>query len=110
MAIDTATIEHEKYYTVKDISKMLNIHEETIRRAIRSGRLESVKFGRDHRIKHDSLVKFLAQKQFRIENKKLDSAEKGSFEALRDVFGTWQGDDANGIAELITSTRTKAEF
>ena len=110
MAIDTAIMDHEKYYTVKDISKMLNVHEETIRRAIRSGRLESVRFGRDHRIKHDSLVRFLAKKQFRIENKKSDSVEKGSFEALKDVFGTWQGDDADEIAELITSTRTKAEF
>jgi excisionase family DNA binding protein len=110
MAMDTRTIKYEKYYTVKDISKMLKIHEETVRRAIRDGRIESVKFGRDYRIKHDSLVKFLAKKQFRVENSNSNPIKKGSFEALKEVFGTWQGGDADEIAELIISTRTEAEF
>ena len=110
MLAGNTIVDNDKYYTVKDISKMLNIHEETIRRAIRSGRLESVRFGRDHRIKQDSLINFLAKKQFRVENKKTGSAQKGSYEALKDIFGTWQGNDADEIAELIVSTRTKAEF
>lgn len=110
MAIDSKIMDTEKYYTVKDISRMLKIHEETVRRAIRDGRLEGVKFGRDHRIKHESLIKFLAKKQFRVENKTSEPAEKGSFEALKNTFGTWQGEDADEIAELITLTRTKAEF
>lgn len=110
MAIDTRAMEHEKYYTVKDISKMLKVHEETVRRAIRNGRLDSVKFGRDYRVKHDSLVKFLAKKQFRVENRSSNPIKKGSFEALKEVFGTWQGGDADEITELIISTRTEAEF
>ncbi|MBM3212439.1 helix-turn-helix domain-containing protein [Candidatus Poribacteria bacterium] len=110
MAIDKGTAEHEKYYTVKEISKMLKIHEETVRRAIRDGRLESVRFGRDYRINHDNLMKFLAKKQFRIENRNPTHEKRGSFEALKEVFGTWQGDDADEIAELIMSTRTKTEF
>jgi len=110
MAIDSKIMEHETYYTVKEISKMLRIHEETVRRAIRDGRLESVKFGRDHRIRHESLIEFLAKKQIRVKNKASKPMEKGSFDALRDVFGTWQGEDADEISELIISTRTKAEF
>lgn len=36
--------------------------------------------------------------------------KKGSFKALKKVFGTWQGGDADEIGNLIMSTRTKAEF
>jgi hypothetical protein len=35
---------------------------------------------------------------------------QGSFKALSETFGTWQGDDAEEIAKLIKSTRTTAEF
>jgi excisionase family DNA binding protein len=110
MAIDTRLNEYEKYYTVKDISKMLKIHEETVRRAIRDGRLDSVKFGRDYRIKHESFIKFLEKRHFRIEDNSPTIAKKGSFEALSKTFGTWKGDDAEEIAKLIKSTRTTAEF
>ncbi len=110
IARDTNDIKYEKYYTVKEISSMLKIHEETVRRAIRNGRLESVKFGRDYRIEHHSLVKFLEKKQFRAENKGSNTMKKGTFETLKEVFGTWQGEDADEIAKLIMSTRTEAEF
>ena len=110
MAIDIRLNEDEKYYTVKDISKMLKIHEETVRRAIRDGRLDSVKFGRDYRVRHDSFIKFLEKKHFRVESNSSAPTKKGSFEALSETFGTWQGDDAEEIAELIKSTRTAAKF
>jgi len=83
MAIDTRLNEYEKYYTVKDISKMLKIHEETVRRAIRDGRL-----GRDYRIKHESFIKFLEKKHFRVESNSSTPAKKGSYEALSETFGT----------------------
>jgi excisionase family DNA binding protein len=101
MAIDTRLNEYEKYHTVKDISKMLKIHEETVRRAIPDGRLDSVKFGRDYRVKHESFIKFLEKRHFRAESNSSATAKKGSFEALSKTFGTWKGDDAEDIAKSI---------
>ena len=107
------TKKYEKYYTVKDISKILNMHEESIRRAIRQGRLDSSKFGRDHRISHNSLMEFMQSKKYKVHSK-YDMGEskalKGTAEALLEVFGKWEGDDNEEILDLIYSTRSKAEF
>jgi excisionase family DNA binding protein len=109
--IKDTTRRQEKYYTVKEVSTLLKLHEETIRRAIRAGRLESIKFGKDYRIKHEDFIRFLEQKKFRVEVKPSQiKARKGSIEALKEVFNTWAGDDAEEIADLIISTRTAAEF
>jgi len=103
--------QRQKYYTVKEIAALLKLHEETIRRAIRQGRLEGVKFGRDYRIQHENLMRFLEQKHFRIESKTSQmEARKGTVAALKEVFNTWAGDDAEDIADQIMSTRTSAEF
>jgi excisionase family DNA binding protein len=103
------TKKYEKWYTVKDIAKMLKIHEESVRRAIRQGRLESSKFGRDNRISHESLMDFIQSKKYRIRNQPSD-APKGTAEAILKVFGKWAGDDSEEIIDLIYSTRSKAEF
>jgi excisionase family DNA binding protein len=101
---------YEKLYTVKYIAKMLKIHEESVRRAIRQGRLESSKFGRDHRISHESLMDFIQSKKYRIRNQPLSDAPKETTEAILKVFGKWAGDDSEEIIDLIYSTRSKAEF
>ena len=103
------TKRYEKWYTVKDIAKMLKIHEESVRRAIRQGRLESSKFGRDHRISHESLMDFIQSKKYRIHSRSSNSP-KGSAEAVLEIFGKWAGDDSEDIINLIYSTRSKAEF
>lgn len=103
------TKRYEKCYTVKDIAKMLKIHEESVRRAIRQGRLESSKFGRDHRISHESLMDFIQSKKYRIHIRSAN-APKGSAEAVLEVFGKWAGNDSEDIIDLICSTRSKAKF
>ena len=109
--IENLNKEPQKYYTVKEIAVLLKLHEETIRRAIRQGRLESVKFGRDYRVQHENLIRFLEQKRFRTESKASQPrVPKGTVAALKEVFNTWTGDDAEDIADLIMSTRTSAEF
>ena len=107
--IEEQTKKYEKWYTVKDIAKMLKIHEESVRRAIRQGKLESSKFGHDHRISHESLMDFIQSKKYRIRNQPSD-APKGTAEAILKVFGKWAGDDSEEIIDLIYSTRSKAEF
>jgi len=108
--IEEQTKKYEKWYTVKDIAKMLKIHEESVRRAIRQGRLESSKFGRDYRISHEFLMNFIQSKKYRIRNQPSSDAPKGTAEAILKVFGKWAGDDSEEIIDLIYSTRSKAEF
>jgi excisionase family DNA binding protein len=104
---------HEKWYTVKDIAKILKIHEETVRRSIRQGRLEGSKFGRDHRISHDSLMDYIQSKKYRVHSQPIPNEpeiKKGTAKAILKVFGKWAGDDSEEIIDLIYSTRSKAEF
>lgn len=49
----------EKYYTVEQISKMLNIHPKTIQRYIREGKLRANKIGKSWRITGHDLSIFV---------------------------------------------------
>ena len=100
--IENLNKQRQKYYTVKEIAALLKLHEETIRRAIRQGRLESVKFGRDYRVPHEKLIQFLEHKHFRAKSKTSQPrVPKGTVAALKEVFNTWAGDDAEDIADLM---------
>lgn len=46
-------------YSPTDVAEYLNVTTETVRRWIRSGRLRSIKVGRQHRIRQADLVHFL---------------------------------------------------
>lgn len=47
----------EKFYTVEQVSEMLNMHPKTIQRYIREGKLRAVKFGKGWRVSgHDLSV------------------------------------------------------
>jgi excisionase family DNA binding protein len=48
-----------EFFTVQEISKMLKIHEQTIFRWIREGKLESIKVGRNQRVTKEQLDNFL---------------------------------------------------
>lgn len=45
--------------TVNEVAKMLNLHEITIRRHIKQGRLKAVKVGRQVRIRREDLEEFM---------------------------------------------------
>ncbi|MDD5017727.1 MAG: helix-turn-helix domain-containing protein [Eubacteriales bacterium] len=49
----------EKFYSVDDISKMLNLHQKTLRRYIQSGKLRAGKVGKQYRISGHDLSVFL---------------------------------------------------
>lgn len=49
----------KEYYTVEQISKMLNIHPKTIQRYIREGRLRATKVGKSWRITGHNLSVFV---------------------------------------------------
>lgn len=54
-------MDEERWYEVKDIVEMLNVHEQTVRRWIRQGDLEAVMLGRKggYRVKASDLEAFL---------------------------------------------------
>ncbi|MBP9817340.1 helix-turn-helix domain-containing protein [Candidatus Shapirobacteria bacterium] len=49
----------DKYYSIEEVSKMLKVAYLTVYRWIRSGRLESVKAGRQYRINKIELDRFI---------------------------------------------------
>ena len=58
--------------TVNEVAKMLNLHEITVRRHIKQGRLRAVKVGRQVRIRKEDLEEFMKpvcpeQPTFRIQ-------------------------------------------
>lgn len=51
----------EKYYTPKQIAEILQVHQYTVLKWIREGRLHALKFGRVYRTTESELELFLAQ-------------------------------------------------
>jgi len=49
----------DKYYSIEEVSKLLNVAYLTVYRWIHSGKLNSVKAGKQYRIKQIELDKFL---------------------------------------------------
>ena len=49
----------DKFYSVEEVSKILQVHDNTTRRYIKSGRLKAVKMDRAYRISETDLKAFL---------------------------------------------------
>ncbi len=94
----------ETWYTVEEISEMLKLNVETIRRNLQRGRLRGAKFGKVWRISNSDLQEFIDVA------KQEPNSTKGTARAVLKHFGKWSGDDAEEIIELIEETRVAAEF
>jgi excisionase family DNA binding protein len=49
----------ERHYTTAELAELLSVHPETIRRAAASGRLRSVRVGRDRRYPESAVKEWL---------------------------------------------------
>ncbi len=49
----------ERHYTTAELAVLLAVHRETIRRAAASGRLRSVRVGRDRRYPESAVIEWL---------------------------------------------------
>jgi excisionase family DNA binding protein len=49
----------ERHYTTSEVSALLSLHEETVRKYARLGELESVRIGNDRRYPESAIAKFL---------------------------------------------------
>ena len=47
------------YYTVKEVAEMLKVHEQTVFRWLREGKLKSDKVGSNHRITKEQIDQFI---------------------------------------------------
>lgn len=58
----------DKLYTVEEVSKMLNIHPNTIRLWLKNGNLKGLKVGRYWRVKDSQLQEFTKEKEGEPDN------------------------------------------
>ena len=77
----------ENWYSVEELAEKLKLHQESIRRLIRSGKLRAVKFGRIIRIPESSFLEYIEQN---IENG--NGIKKRRF-SLRGIIKDGQVDD-----------------
>ena len=61
-------MEEKKYYSTEEVSKMLGLHVNTIRRHVKDGRLKAYRFGRQWRFTEEDLKHYM----------KPESGEKGT--------------------------------
>lgn len=71
---------HEKYYSVDQISEMLNIHPKTIQRYIREGKLRAGKIGKSWRVTGHDLSVFMESTKLSIRKENTDTGTQSSNE------------------------------
>lgn len=96
----------EKYYSVEQISEMLNIHPKTIQRYIREGRLRAGKIGKSWRVTGHDLSVFMESTKLPTGKETFHSIKKSGYEIKVssvidiDVEGM---DDAIRIMNTVTA-------
>lgn len=70
----------EKYYSVDQISEMLNIHPKTIQRYIREGKLRAGKIGKSWRVTGHDLSVFMESTKLSIRKENTDTGKQSSNE------------------------------
>jgi excisionase family DNA binding protein len=58
---------NDEVVTVKEASKLLQIHESKVFRMIREGKIPSLRIGKDLRLRKDRLVSWLAEQRQRLQ-------------------------------------------
>lgn len=92
----------EKYYTVEQISKMLNIHPKTIQRYIREGKLRANKIGKSWRITGHDLSIFAESTDNRDLDVIIQSQDKVTVSSVIDI-PIDDFDDSTRIVNMLTA-------
>ena len=56
-------MEHNNFYTVKQVSELLKVHWQTILNYIKNGKLKAVKLGKGYRISKEAINEFIKTNQ-----------------------------------------------
>ncbi|MEK7544600.1 MAG: helix-turn-helix domain-containing protein [Patescibacteria group bacterium] len=78
----------EKYYTPKQVGEILQIHQYTVLKWIREGKLKALKFGRVYRSTESDLAEFLGTSRSHNRMSNQMPIEKGEIEPERPVVAT----------------------
>ena len=57
LKVENSTKLKDDYYTIYELAEILKVHHNTIRRAIKSGRIKAIQLGREWRIKKEDFIK-----------------------------------------------------
>ena len=90
----------EKFYTVEDISKMLDMHPKTIQRYIREGKLRAAKVGKAWRISGHDLSLFMESASPMQEQ---GESRKIFVTSVVDI-DVYSADDAMNISNMLTAS------
>lgn len=71
-----------KYYSIKEVAKMLRCDPETIRRKIRSGKLKAIKYGMIFKVEENDIIELLKK-----ETTGVDFENKNLNDILSQIFG-----------------------
>ncbi|MFV0363005.1 MAG: helix-turn-helix domain-containing protein [Suipraeoptans sp.] len=91
------------YYTVEQVSELLNIHPKTIQRYIREGKLPAAKLGKSWRINGHDLSVYIESNKSSSEQPKGERSVTVSCVVDISVYGS---EDARRIMNLLTSAHT----
>lgn len=58
----------DKYYTVQEVSSLLQVHWQSVLNYIKAGQLEAVKLGKGYRISQTALDSFIAERTTKGKN------------------------------------------
>lgn len=75
----------EEYFTVEQISKLLDIHPKTIQRYIREGKLKAAKLGKSWRVTGHDLSVFVEGSRTEAPGLKIQSDVKSTASAVVDI-------------------------
>lgn len=67
----------QEFYTVEDLKDILNLHEKTIQKYIREGKIEATKVGKSWRVSKDSLNRFM-----NIDTKKEEQYHQRGYQSI----------------------------
>jgi excisionase family DNA binding protein len=56
----------EKYYTKKEVAKILRVHHMTIYREIQRGKIEAIRAGNDYRISERAFLEYVKRQKVKI--------------------------------------------
>lgn len=94
-----------QYYSVEQISEMLNIHQKTIQRYIREGKLRATKIGKSWRVTGHDLSVFTEQTETADKNRKNNENPDGNvvISSVIDI-NVQHRDEAVRIMNTLTAT------
>ncbi len=92
----------EKYYTVEQVSKMLDIHPKTIQRQIREGKLHANKIGKSWRITGHDLSIFAENNDNRKPDVLEQPHEKATVSSVIDIYIN-DFDESARIVNMLTA-------